>query len=403
MSHGVDIVPAEGDLAEALVRAAQIPFSFETDEAEMERIVSSLEPGRFFVPMDGGKAVGSGGSWRYEVTVPGGARLETAGITFVTVLPTHRRRGVLRKMMRRIVDDAHERGEPLAALWASEATIYGRFGFGQAVEMVHWELDSRRADWRLERPVGSPQLIDHEEARVVVPPLHDAACVRHGMFGRSDHLWDTWSLADESWMRDGHSPRRIVLWIGEDGPEGYAFFRTKLSGTPSQVRVEELHGLTPAAYRGLVGFAADVDLTERVRFSTRPVDETMRWMLRDSRALSRVEGEFVWFALLDLPRALAARSYGADGELVLDVGDPFCAWNEGRWLLSVDGGAAACARTSREPDVALDSSDLGALYMGGRSASTLAAAGRIRGSEEAVVRLERMFRTLAAPSSPEHF
>jgi predicted acetyltransferase len=401
-ASSIEILPAEGELAEAMVRAAGVPFSFSVDDEEMARIVASFEPGRYFVPVEDGKAVGSSGSVRYDVTVPGGARLGTAGVTFVTVLPTHRRSGILRRLMRKITDGAHERGEPLAALGASEATIYGRFGYGQAVPMVEWRLDSTRAEWRSDPPGGRLDLVGRAEARRVLPALHRAACSRHGMFTRSDFLWDTYELEDESWMRNGHSERRIGIYRGDAGPEGYLFFRTKLEGR-GLVRVTDMIAVTGDAYRALVGFAADIDLTQRVRFHRRPTDEPMRWMLVDSRSVRMVETEYMWFALIDLRAALEARTYEADGRVVLDVTDPFCPWNQGRWLLEVDAGRAVCRPTSAAPDVSLPVSELAALYMGGRSALPMVAAGRIDASPEAAVQLDAMFRTRVPPWSLEYF
>lgn len=398
----IEILPAEGELAEAMVRAAGVPFSFSVDEGEMARIVASFEPDRYFVPVEDGKVVGSSGSVRYEVTVPGGERLGTAGVTFVSVLPTHRRRGILRRLMRRIIDGAHERGEPLAALTASEATIYGRFGFGQAVPMIDWRLDSTRAEWRSDRPAGRIELVDRDEARRVLPALHEAACARPGMFTRSEFLWDTYELEDESWMRNGHSERRIGVYSGDSGPEGYLFFRTKLEGRGT-VRVTEMHAVTGDAYRALIGFAADIDLTQRVRFQRRPTDEAMRWMLVDSRAVRRIESEYMWFALVDLRAALEARTYEADGRLVLDVTDPFCPWNEGRWRLEIDEGRATCSPTDAAPDATLPVTELAALFMGGRAALPMVAAGRIEAARETAVRLDAMFRTQVPPWSAEHF
>ncbi len=401
--HTIEIALAEGELAPQILSAAGVPFSFDLDDGEVQRILASLEPGRFIAPLDRGNVVGSGGAWSYEVTVPGGARLPTGGVTFITVLPTHRRRGVLRRMMRWLLDDARARHEPLSALWASEATIYGRFGYGQAVLSVDWELESRRADWRSERPPGSTRLIDHDQARLIIPPIHRATCGRHGAFSRSAHLWDTYELGDESWMRNGNSRRRIILWEGADGPEGYAFFRTNIGDTTGSVQVGELHALTPDAHRGLLGFMADIDLTDKVLYRTRPADDPLPWMLADSRAVTRKSSEYVWVRLVDLPAALTARTYEEDGALVLDVRDGFCDWNDGRWRLEVKGGRATCERTRAEPDLTIDVADLAALYMGGRSTLPLAAAGRIEGDQSHVIALERMFRTIVAPWSPEHF
>ncbi len=385
-----------------MIRAAGVPFGFQADDDEIGRILAGFDDERFVVPLDGDQVVGSGGSNLYIATAPGGARLPTAGITFVTVLPTHRRRGVLRKMMRRLLDESRDRNEPLAALWASEATIYGRFGFGQAVNHIDWTLHSRGLRWRAERPEGSARLISHEDAADLIPPLHRAACSRHGMLDRSELLWNHLELLDEDWQRRGHGHRRIVVWHGESGLEGYGFYRTKVEGK-GEVRVDEFHALTVDAYRGLAQFFADIDLTDEVRFVRRPVDEPLQWMIDDSRALKATGAEYMWFRLLDVPTCLEARTYAGSGTLVLEVIDTFCEPNDGRWLLTVAEGVAACAATDAAADITLDVSELGALYMGGRSALSLATAGRIRGDVAAIEELDRLFRTAVPPWSAVEF
>jgi predicted acetyltransferase len=405
-TDGIEIHTVEGDMARKMIGATGVAFSFDADEGEIGRILESLEPGRFIAPVDDGAPVGSAGQWSYEVTMPGGARVRTGGVTFVTVLPTHRRRGILTRMMRWLLDDARSREEPLSALWASEATIYGRFGYGQAVAAHDYTLDSRRAEWRLDPASGSGRLVEVDVARPILAGIHEQACARHGMFARSDHLWDHYELVDEAWMRQGgYTKRRIVVWQGPAGAEGYALFRTKESGdgAPGAVKVTELHAVTQDAYRGLMRFMAAIDLTDSVIFQTRATDEPLPWLLADSRAVTTKPGEYVWFRVVDVPVVLTARTYGLDGAITIGVHDGFDPGATGTWRLEVDGGAARCTRVTEDADVAMDAAELGAIVMGGRSALPLAAAGRIVGDAAQVRRLDLMFRTQTPPWSAEHF
>ena len=203
-------------------------------------------------------------------------------------------------------------------------------------------------------------------------------------------------------MRNGYGARRIVVWQGDDGLEGYGFYRTRL-GESASVRIDELHATTTDAVRGLAEFFANIDLIDEVVFRQRPTDEPIRWMLEDSRAFKPTSSEFQWYRLLDLPGALESRTYTGAGSLVIEVEDSLCADNDGRWQLTVDEGTASCRRVDTTPDVVLDVGELGALYMGGRSALSMARARRIEGADGAGQLLDAFFRTQEPPWSGEDF
>lgn len=399
MTIRVDVVSHE-QMA-AFVAAASVPFSFDPTQDEVDSIA---QIDRLLGAFAGNAIVGTTGSIVYPVTVPGGARLLTAGVTFVSVSPTHRRRGVLTSMMRRVIDEAHERGEPLSSLWASEARIYGRFGYGQGVESVSVEV--KRADAALTvraelEGAGDIRLIDGAEALRLLPPFHDSVDWV-GKFWRSQEYWENWALWDPDHDRDGHTKRRIAVYEIDGVVDGYTFFRTK-RGEERRVRVDELvTGSVPAAV-ALYRFLFGIDLTDVLHFRTRRVDEPVRWMLTDNRAWRRTGSEYMWFRLVDLEASLAARTYTTGGRLVIEVSDDFAPWNRGRWALEGDETGAVCRRADDSADVHLDTADLGALYMGGRSAHTLAAAGRITGEAASIALLDRMFRTAEPPWSPETY
>lgn len=383
---------------EEFVRAASVPFSFDPDEDILESS-KNWDQQRVIAALDGDRVVGTSATFEYPVTVPGGARLVSSGLTFVTVLPTHRRRGVLTAMMRRLLDDGHDRGEPLASLWASETLIYGRYGFGEAVEAVTYRIKRARSAFQAPvEPSGRVRLVEVEEALSLLPEFY-SSLDWVGKFGREAGHWRSWIMWDPEFDRSGYTKRRIAVYEEAGSVRGYTFFRTKWS----RVRVDELMAQAPEARVALYRFLFGIDLMKDIELRAHRADEPIRWMLQDTRALRRHASDYMWFRLLDLRACLAARTYAGSGHVVLEVTDSFAPWNEGRWRLEADGGGATCASTDAEPDVVLDTSHLAALYMGGRSALTMAAAGLIQGSAEAVARLDAMFRTVEAPWSPESY
>jgi len=395
---GVEILQLPFDRIEEFVRAASVPFSFDPD-ADIIESSKNWDQARVIAAFEEDRIVGTAATFEYPVTVPGGAQLVSSGLTFVTVLPSHRRRGVLTAMMGRLRDDGRSRGEPLASLWASETMIYGRYGFGEAVEAVTYRIKRDRAAFRAPvEPSGRVRLVDVEEALGVLPEFY-ASLDWVGKFGRDATHWKSWIMWDPEFDRSGFTKRRIAVYEEAGSVRGYTFFRTKWS----RVRVDELMTQSPEARVALYRFLFGIDLMNDIELRAHRVDEPIRWMLEDTRALRRHGSEFMWFRLLDLPACLTARTYAAAGHVVLEVTDSFAPWNEGRWLLEADRGAATCTPTDAEPDVFLDTSQLAALYMGGRSALTMAGAGLLRGSDEAVRHLDAMFRTSEAPWSPESY
>ena len=349
-----------------------------------------------------GRVVGGSGMLSLELTVPGLRPVPLGGVTATGVLVTHRRRGLLRGMVQAMFDAALERGEPLAGLSASEGGIYGRFGFSPATRWTRWELE--RSDAALldaERPEGTLGLVDAATAREVWPLVHEQA--RRSRVGELSPQPDQWSgLSDEANGTDG--PLRHLVHRDPQGrADGIAGYRlpwsADVAGAGTLV-VEAFQALGPDAYRALWELLSDVDLTRRVVAPCRPVDEPLRWMLRNPRALRTTrQSDALWLRVLDVPAALEGRAYDVETRLTIAVeGDTMCPHNAGVWRLDAAPGGATCSRVQAAPDLTLDVQSLGSLYLGGTSAQVLAAAGRVRAHRDgALAELARAFRTDPEP------
>jgi predicted acetyltransferase len=371
-------------------------------------VKETLEYDRTLAVFDGRQVVGTAGIFSYEMTVPGGS-LPCGGVTRVGVAATHRRQGLLTAMMRRQLDDMHERGEPLAALYASEAPIYGRFGYGLATYMAVIEIQRSRGGF------AKPLSASGRVVMVDVPAAVDAFTqvwarvhpTQPGMLGL-DARWQRLQLADLEIYREGFSPQYRVVYEAEGNPAGFAIYRIKMEWDPAgpigTLRLGSLIAATAEAYAALWRHVLDVDLIARVSAEMRPIDEPLRFLLADSRQpTTRVE-DGLWLRLVDVGRALAGRRYAAEDRLVLRVRDEFCPWNDGHYELNGGPTNAACERCTDDPDVELSAADLAAVYLGGNRFRTLHEAGRIEELHRgAVSRADSMFATDRAPWCPSHF
>jgi predicted acetyltransferase len=431
------------DIRTGLAEPEEIRRTFEVDSAAFgermpEAVVEALskwsDPSRISVSRDGGdEIVGVAVSIPTAVTLPGLRRLTAAAVVGVSVLPTHRRQGRLTAMMRHQLDGLRERGEPLATLYSSEGSIYGRYGYGPATFGARYMIDGRKA--RLARPIeevarGSMRMVGAAEAREALPAL--AADYAPSRPGEIDALPGEWLDLEGAWRAEEAQQRFFALYCEGDRVDGAVQYR--IAGTdPSDpwsraVFLERFFAVSRGAYVALWDFLLGIDLVDEVRTRGRPVDEPLRWMLVDHRQL-RVVGvsDRTWVRLIDVAACLAARGYGTEGTLVIDVNDEFCPWNAGRYRLSASAGAASGGDGgpglpgTMEPDsipatvefvgtgatgtggasgadIQLDASTLASSYLGGVSLSNLAAAGRvIPASEEALRLADRMFSTSRPP------
>ncbi|KMO94811.1 GNAT family N-acetyltransferase [Streptomyces roseus] len=378
---------------------------------ERELYESLTEPGRSLGVWDGGACVGSAGAFSFRLSVPGGALVPAAGVTMVGVAPTHRRRGVLTSMMRRQLDDIRAGGEPIAVLTASEAAIYGRFGYGIATYALSLTVDTTRV--RLAVPPGTDEvrlrLADPQKSLPECEQVYaELVARRPGMPARQPG-WERLSLLDPEAMREGASPLKCVVAERADGEiAGYARYRVKPvyeHGWEGKVEVADLDALDPAATAALWRYLFGIDLTATVRAGRRPVDDPLLHLVSDVRRSRPSVRDSLHLRLVDLPAALEARSYGAPLDVVMEVEDAFCPWNEGRWRLVRDAqGAVGCTRTADPADLELSVRDLGAAYLGGTTLTSLAAAGRVRELRPGTLaEASRAFASDVAPWLPHGF
>lgn len=371
-------------------------FGEDIKEDELDLFAGHTEVDRSMAAFDGDQMVATTGAFSFDMRVPGGGLIRQAGVTGVTVLPTHRRRMLLTRMMERQLNEVAERGEPLATLWASESGIYGRFGYGIAIEGSDIEVERNRAVLRSEGPSdGSVRIVDAKTAREVVPAIYDAATGDiPGTIARSDREWEMAFFDPEHW-RDGASSARWAIFEREGEPLGYLRYRQKSQWKGNlpdhQLLVSQLQAVDADAYAALHRFAFGVDLVSKVTLRTRRIEEPILDLLVDRRRVSRRLSDKVWVRIVDVPGALAARSYGAEGSLVIRVVDDFGPWADGTYRLEGGPGGAACTPTDAEPDLLIGVQDLGAAYLGDSRIAQAAWLGRVEGDPEAVVLAHRMF------------
>ena len=378
-------------------------FGWEPSEEDSERFSKFLPVERMLVATDGKAIVAGAGSFPFEMTVPG-AMVPTAGVTVVGVLPTHRRRGILTSMMRRQLDDTRAGGEPLAALWASEPAIYGRFGYGLASFCGEIDVPRERAALAVSGGLrGEVRIVTAEEALASFPALYDAVRAEWpGMMSRTRDWWEHRRLRTQTHESGG--PLVLALLELDGVPAGYALYRVnqKLEswGTAGHVRVLEALGTSPNATREIWRYLLEFDWTSRIEAGRLPADHELLLLVADPSRLKFMVTDALWVRLVDVPAALAARSYEGDDLIVFDVSDAFLPDNAGRWRLS--GGQAE--RTDEDPDIRLDVTALGSTYLGGITFSELLRAGRIEELREgAAARADALFRAERAPWCPEIF
>ncbi len=379
------------------------------DDAEISAAV--YEPERSIVAFDGAEPVASALAYTREMTVPGGP-MPIAGVSWVAVAPTHRRRGLLTRMMGHQLSELHDHErEPVAVLWASEGGIYGRFGYGLAARNTKMAVDRPAARLRpdVDRGDGRVRLLPRDEALPLLTAVYDR--VRVGQVGHLDRRGRWWDhrLYDPERWRKGASTLRYAVHEDIGGrPDAYAIYNTKPtwrdSGPCGEVAVREVQASTATGYAAVWGFLIELDLIAVVTSDRAAADEPLNYLVTDPGSVRQALYDALWVRLVDVDRALAARRYAVPIDVVLDVSDDFCPWNAGRYRLTGDADAASCTRTKDAADLALTTTALGAIYLGGTTLATLAAAGLVTEHRPGTVAgTSTAFAALRQPWCPEVF
>ncbi|NJC66925.1 GNAT family N-acetyltransferase [Planosporangium flavigriseum] len=365
------------------VLAAAFGEDFPAEDLATTRSV--FEPRRSHViEHDDDGMVAHAAAYTREVTVPGGV-IPAAHVTLVGVRPTHRRRGLLTRLMAHQLRDVREHGEPVAMLWASEGRIYQRFGYGIAA-LRHIIPGADKREIRLNRSstpeAGRLRDASPEQVRKDLQQVYERVRPERPGWSSRDENWWSRLLDDSPSRRQGYTSRRALLFEGPARVDGYALWRRKgdwaETGPKGEVNVAEVVAATPEAYLALWEFLFSVDLARTVRYPFAAPDEPLRYLVNEPRALGDRVADSLWVRLVDVPAALSTRRFAAPVDVVIDVTDALLPDNAGRWRLTGDATGAACTPTTDAADLACDVADLGAVYLGGTGLGALAAAGRVR-------------------------
>lgn len=368
-----------------------------------------FEPEMSMGAFDGEDVVGTSGSIPFESAVPGGAIIKNAGVTAVTVATTHRRQGILTNMMDRLLRQEREKGHIVASLWASESIIYGRFGYGMSIQHENFKIDTRKAVIKhLPEIPGKIRFVTHDEAREVFPAAWEAAVNTHsGVPRKSENGWDRWALGLNG---GGDWGKSWTIVYEEDGkPLGYARYQLK----ELHVFGEQVHGLVnadevihsnPASHAALWNHLLNIDLYDTLGTWRSPSDDSLPWTLADQRQLERKPYDGVWYRMLDVAAALSARTYMAEGSLVLEVEDSYIPEWGGRFELTGGPDGATCTPTTKAADITLPTASLSTIYLGGAKLADLERAGRAEENSDGSIALaDAMFAAERDPWCPLMF
>lgn len=393
----IEVRLIEDDEYDGWVTLATNVFGEDPKPEDNEIFRRRVEMDRTRAAFDGREMVGTTAEFSYQMTVPGSELpVPAAGVTVVTVRPTHRRRGVLTQMMDVQLEAIAEKGEPVAVLWASESAIYGRFGYGVAIPGADYTIDRRHTSLDVDEPVdGRIRLVTADEARDLVPDTYCRATAGiPGSLARREGDWVLYFHDPEHW-RDGASAARYAVVERDGGVAGYVRYRQKPDWTDNHpdhtLRVGELHAVDAEAYAALHRYVFSIDLVTKINLSNRRLNEPLAVMLAEPRRMRASISDRIWLRILDVPAALAGRRYSVDGSLVMEVVDDFGGYAGGRFLLEGGPEGASCTPSDRDPDLVISVADLGAAYLGAARIGLLAWTGRVTGDDRAVRLAQSMF------------
>jgi len=386
------IKPANAAFGEALS-----PEAFEHGRRllEMDRVIGAK---------DGDRWVATAAAYSFRLTVPGGREIGAPGLTDVSVAPSHRRRGILRAMMTWVLDQAVERGEPVAILWASESAIYQRLGYGIGTLQSSFDIERTRIRFtRPVEPIGRMRIVDRDEALTLIPPVYEAIRRRTpGAVSRNQGRWANDLLFDAEWMQRGNGTKFMAVLEVDGEVRGYVLYRVLNQwddrGPDNVVLVLELIGLDHASERTIWSWVMDLDLAGRVRGQRGPVPHPLLLELTEPRRMGLTIRDALLIRIVDLRAALEGRGYAAPGSLTFDLTDVDRPLNDGRWRLEVaDDGGATLTAAKDEPDLRLDTSDLATVYLGAFRFADLAFAGRVTECRPgAIAAADQLFATGAS-------
>ena len=375
------------------------------ERVELDRLVAAVDT-------QSNRIIGTGGADSYWLTVPGGELVPMAGVAYMTTSVTHRRRGAFSNMMTYIHDAARERGDVISGLWASQSHLYGRFDYGLSINSYDWEIDPSFGEFS-HFPAANANnadikvsFIDANEAEVVLPGIYERMHRQTtGSVNRTSGRW-RYQLFDEERVRQGASPLFFAVCEEAGEQTGYVSYRMRRQGDSDMgtLEVVEQVSATEVAHAAIWRFLLDFDLVGNITAINRPSDDSLWWMLSDPRRLRRKSHDALWVRLLDIPKALEARTYNSDGILKIGLVSDVQPESAGTYVIEIDDSRGSVKKTTDKPDVVMTPADLSALYLGGISSGPLFEAGRINEiTTGSLAKLAGMFNTNSAPWCAHYF
>ncbi len=375
------------------------------ERVELDRLVAAVDT-------QSNRIIGTGGADSYWLTVPGGELVPMAGVAYMTTSVTHRRQGAFSNMMTYIHDVARERGDVISGLWASQSHLYGRFDYGLSINSYDWEIDPSFGEFS-HFPAANANnadikvsFIDADEADVVLPGIYERMHRQTtGSVNRTSGRW-RYQLFDEERVRQGASPLFFAVCEEAGEQTGYVSYRMRRQGDSDMgtLEVVEQVSATEVAHAAIWRFLLDFDLVGNITAINRPSDDSLWWMLSDPRRLRRKSHDALWVRLLDIPKALEARTYNSDGILKIGLVSDVQPESAGTYVIEIDDSRGSVKKTTDKPDVVMTPADLSALYLGGISSGPLFEAGRINEiTTGSLAKLAGMFNTNSAPWCAHYF
>ena len=375
------------------------------ERVELDRLVAAVDT-------QSNRIIGTGGADSYWLTVPGGELVPMAGVAYMTTSVTHRRQGAFSNMMTYIHDAARERGDVISGLWASQSHLYGRFDYGLSINSYDWEIDPSFGEFS-HFPAANANnadikvsFIDADEAEVVLPGIYERMHRQTtGSVNRTSGRW-RYQLFDEERVRQGASPLFFAVCEEAGEQTGYVSYRMRRQGDSDMgtLEVVEQVSATEVAHAAIWRFLLDFDLVGNITAINRPSDDSLWWMLSDPRRLRRKSHDALWVRLLDIPKALEARTYNSDGILKIGLVSDVQPESAGTYVIEIDDSRGSVKKTTDKPDVVMTPADLSALYLGGISSGPLFEAGRINEiTTGSLAKLTGMFNTDSAPWCAHYF
>jgi len=405
----VEFRPARPEEMDEYAYSGRIGFGRSTAPADMERdrVERPIRPEWTLCAFEDGVLAAKMAMLPFTISW-NGRWIPCGGVTAVTTLPTHRRRGLVGELMRRSMAVMREAGQPVAMLWATMSAIYQRFGYGNAFTNLLYDFDARRVAFVDEMPAPvRTRILKVDEARPAIEGVyHRFAEQRTLMLGRGDEWWPR-SLRMAG--AGSTAPALVAVYEEEGEVLGYAVYEIddgRMWGRrrDQHIQVFDLVWTTPAAHRALIQLLAGYDLAHSVRFPSLPADDPLFHHVQEPRLLNISITDGTLLRIVDLCAALESRAYDADGRLTFTLRDELCPWNSGTWRLDVEAGAAHLRLVSDEAELTLSPRALAMLACGYQSATALAHAGLIScGDGKALTTAGSLFQTARAPFCMDHF